>query len=64
MDKFSKEQTRDAVSAVRAELVALGYSIYEELKDGIYIESMNSFEFKLFTRSTSFASLSHILRTK
>ena len=39
MDKFAKEQTSDAVSMVRDELVNLGFSVYDEIKDGIYIES-------------------------
>jgi len=39
MDKFAKEQTRDAVSVVRDELINLGFTIHDEIKDGMYIES-------------------------
>jgi len=34
LDTFSQKQTRAAVSAVRDALEALGYSVYDEYKDG------------------------------
>ena len=40
MDKFAQEQARDAYLTVRDELIKLGYTIYDQSKDGIYIGSM------------------------